>query len=215
MQGRADNSGGMSVSTSRGTQPAGARRRDADAYYLELADGGEAGGSSFHDIFNLEFNEALIEDFACAISRSILLQGRMYITQDHVCFHSSLFGHRTVALLHFEQIASLRKVTHALINPGIEICAGDGEVYSFASFFFRCVRRPRAAVHDGVSCIACRRVEFARSAPPACAPILGFFRRHAFAPHASAPLPLCLPSSAPAPARASPHLPPAAARGHL
>ncbi|KAG8462418.1 hypothetical protein KFE25_012238 [Diacronema lutheri] len=111
-------------------------RRDADAFYLELADGGEGGGS-FHDIFNLDYSEALIEDFACAISRSILLQGRMYITQDHVCFHSSLFGHRTIALLHFESIGSLRKVTHALINPGIEIVDTDGEVYSFASFFFR------------------------------------------------------------------------------
>jgi hypothetical protein len=123
-----------------GTRGSGGRRRESDTYLrvLDLADGTEEEGSgSFHDLFNLSYSEALIEDFACAISRSILLQGRMYITQNHVCFYSSIFGHRTLALIRFEEIGSLRKVTHALINPGIEICSQQGELYSFASFFFR------------------------------------------------------------------------------
>lgn len=124
----------------RGSQLA---RRGPDAFDLELADGEEEGGGApFHALFGLHPSEALIEDFACAISRSILLQGRMYITQHHVCFYSCLFGHRTAALLPFAEIGNIRKVTHALINPGIEISRVDGEAHSFASFFFRCAHLP-------------------------------------------------------------------------
>ena len=112
----------------------GRRRTDP----LDLADGAESSGAGMlYELFGLASSEALIEDFACAISKSILLQGRMYITQDHVCFHSSIFGHRTCVCVHFGDIASLRKVTHALINPGIEFTTARGETFSFASFFFR------------------------------------------------------------------------------
>lgn len=29
----------------------------------------------------------------CALKKKVLLQGRMYVFGEHVCFHSSLFGY--------------------------------------------------------------------------------------------------------------------------
>lgn len=36
--------------------------------------------------------QSLIEDFHCALHKKILLQGRLYIFQQHICFYSNLFG---------------------------------------------------------------------------------------------------------------------------
>ncbi|KAJ1630510.1 hypothetical protein T492DRAFT_85473 [Pavlovales sp. CCMP2436] len=55
------------------------RWRNSDAFLLEEDEAEDA--FALHALFSLPHSEALIEDFACAISKSILLQGRMYITQ--------------------------------------------------------------------------------------------------------------------------------------
>ena len=31
-------------------------------------------------------------DYGCALQREILIQGRLYISENHVCFHANLFG---------------------------------------------------------------------------------------------------------------------------
>ena len=31
-------------------------------------------------------------DYGCALQREILIQGRMYISENHVCFHANIFG---------------------------------------------------------------------------------------------------------------------------
>ena len=35
-------------------------------------------------------NEIL--DYGCALQREILIQGRLYISENHVCFHANIFG---------------------------------------------------------------------------------------------------------------------------
>ena len=35
----------------------------------------------------------VLDDFVCALQKKVLLQGRMYIFESHVCFHSSVFGY--------------------------------------------------------------------------------------------------------------------------
>ena len=31
-------------------------------------------------------------DYGCAIQRDILVQGRLYISENHMCFHANIFG---------------------------------------------------------------------------------------------------------------------------
>ena len=45
-----------------------------------------------HRRFNLPLSELLIEDYACALYSTILLQGRLYIFPRHVCFACDLLG---------------------------------------------------------------------------------------------------------------------------
>jgi hypothetical protein len=34
----------------------------------------------------------LIEDYSCALSKEILVQGRMYVSEHYICFNSNIFG---------------------------------------------------------------------------------------------------------------------------
>jgi len=36
-----------------------------------------------------------VEEFLCAVQKSILLQGKMYISQKYVCFFSNILGYMT------------------------------------------------------------------------------------------------------------------------
>lgn len=31
-------------------------------------------------------------DYGCALQREILLQGRLYVSENHICFHANIFG---------------------------------------------------------------------------------------------------------------------------
>jgi hypothetical protein len=31
-------------------------------------------------------------DYGCALQREILVQGRIYISENHICFHAKIFG---------------------------------------------------------------------------------------------------------------------------
>ncbi|CAA2996349.1 BAG-associated GRAM 1-like isoform X1 [Olea europaea subsp. europaea] len=93
-------------------------------------------------IFNLLPDEAVEHSYSCALERSFLYHGRMYVSAWHICFHSNVFS---------KQMKEKRS-QHAFINPAITIIlrmgAGghgvpplgnpDGRVrYMFASFWNR------------------------------------------------------------------------------
>lgn len=73
-------------------------------------------------IFDLHDNERLIQDFACAMDSRVLLQGRVYIFEKHIAFHSVVFGHVTKLSIAFENVTIIRKAKKAIIFPNtIEI----------------------------------------------------------------------------------------------
>lgn len=60
--------------------------------------------------FGLPAHEVLIEDFSCAVKRRILLHGRMFISAQHVCFHSDIFGLKTTIVIPMRDVVSIRHV---------------------------------------------------------------------------------------------------------
>ncbi|KAH8914398.1 hypothetical protein BT69DRAFT_1342955, partial [Atractiella rhizophila] len=50
----------------------------------------------FHALFKghggVPEDDYLIEDYGCALQREILLQGRLYISEHHLCFYANIFG---------------------------------------------------------------------------------------------------------------------------
>ncbi|THU57084.1 hypothetical protein C4D60_Mb11t24050 [Musa balbisiana] len=90
--------------------------------------------------------------YSCALERSFLYHGRMYVSAWHICFHSNVFSKQIKVVISFGDIAEIRRSQHAVINPAITIIlrmgAGghgvpplgspDGRVrYKFASFWNR------------------------------------------------------------------------------
>lgn len=93
----------------------------------------------FHQLFkSLDLTDRLLDDFACALSREILLQGRCYISESYLCFNSSLLGWVTNLVIKFENITKIEKRSTAGLFPnGIEVHTDEGSVHTFATFLSR------------------------------------------------------------------------------
>ncbi|CAG9326509.1 unnamed protein product [Blepharisma stoltei] len=92
--------------------------------------------------FNLEAGSTLVESFACALSKKILLHGRMYLTTTHICFHSyfnsqTIFGRETLLAIPFAEIKKVEKKIHGLIFDNALRITTDNSEFIFASFLYR------------------------------------------------------------------------------
>ena len=61
--------------------------------------------------FGLPETEEPLDDFSCALQRAILMHGRLFVSREHVCFSSNVFGVRTLLALPFREVASISKVS--------------------------------------------------------------------------------------------------------
>ncbi|ODV81794.1 uncharacterized protein CANTADRAFT_45062 [Suhomyces tanzawaensis NRRL Y-17324] len=107
--------------------------RDTPYYYATMKRNTE-----FHQLFRtLDLTDRLLDDFSCALSREILLQGRIYVSEHYLCFNSNLLGWVTNLVIKFEDIVKLeRKSTAGLFPNGISIETKDSK-HNFASFLSR------------------------------------------------------------------------------
>uniref|UniRef100_A0A1D1Z6W3 C2 and GRAM domain-containing protein At1g03370 n=1 Tax=Anthurium amnicola TaxID=1678845 RepID=A0A1D1Z6W3_9ARAE len=103
-------------------------------------------------IFSLLPDEVVDNSYSCALERSFLYHGRMYVSAWHICFHSNVFSKQMKVVIPFGDIDEIRRSQHAFINPAITIILRmgsgghgvpplgnpDGRVrYKFASFWNR------------------------------------------------------------------------------
>ena len=66
-------------------------------------------------LFSLPESEELICDYSCAVQRSILLHGRMYVSEHFVCFFSSIFSHKTSIVLPMDDVLFVASAKVALV----------------------------------------------------------------------------------------------------
>lgn len=94
--------------------------------------------TDFHQLFkSIDLTDRLLDDFACALSRDILLQGRIYVSEHNICFNSSLLGWVTNLTIPMEEVVKFEKKSTAGIFPnGIMIETKDAK-HNFASFISR------------------------------------------------------------------------------
>ncbi|KAL9964996.1 hypothetical protein ACROYT_G028719 [Oculina patagonica] len=82
-------------------------------------------------------SEQLIVDYSCALQRDILVHGRLYISQNWLCFYANIFGWETFVTIQCTEITSIRKEKTALVIPNaVQVCT-ESEKYFFASFISR------------------------------------------------------------------------------
>ncbi|KAL9111121.1 MAG: hypothetical protein Q9227_004384 [Pyrenula ochraceoflavens] len=73
---------------------------------------------TFHQLFrSVPEDDLLIEDYSCALQRDILLAGRIYISEGHICFSSNILGWVTTLVISFDEIVSIEKETTAMVFP--------------------------------------------------------------------------------------------------
>lgn len=87
-------------------------------------------------LFDLPAGESPIEDFHCALHKKILLQGRLYIFQRHICFYSNLFGFVKRKVIPLQDVTSISKRKHIGFPNSIEV-VHDGKPHFFTSFLHR------------------------------------------------------------------------------
>lgn len=100
----------------------------------------EKKNSEFHTLFkdcDINPNEKLIVDHSCALSRDILLQGRMYISDAHIGFFSNILGWVSTVFIPFKEIVQIEKKTTAGIFPNGIVIDTLHTKYIFASFMSR------------------------------------------------------------------------------
>ncbi|CAF4104784.1 unnamed protein product, partial [Rotaria sp. Silwood2] len=89
----------------------------------------------FKDLPN---DERLIVDYSCAWQKEILIQGRMYISQNYLCFYANFLKWETSLCLKFKDIVGItREKTAKVIPNALEIRSNKNDKYFFASFATR------------------------------------------------------------------------------
>ncbi|CAF4334562.1 unnamed protein product [Rotaria sp. Silwood2] len=96
----------------------------------------------FQKLFKSEIPDdmpELIDSYVCAYQGDILLQGKMYITDRYLCFHSRIISYVTKHVYRWEQIENVTKERVAFIFPtaiGIQL-KHSGKKVIYASFLQR------------------------------------------------------------------------------
>ncbi|XP_072885880.1 protein Aster-B-like isoform X1 [Hemitrygon akajei] len=89
----------------------------------------------FRKLFKqLPDTERLIVDYSCALQRDILLQGRLYLSENWICFYSNIFRWETLLTVRLKDVCSMTKEkTARLIPNAVQVCT-DTEKHFFTSF---------------------------------------------------------------------------------
>jgi hypothetical protein len=92
----------------------------------------------FHNLFrSVPEGDYLIEDYGCALQKEILLQGRLYVSEGHICFYSNILGWVTTLVISFNEVMSVEKKSTALLFPNAIVIQTLHARHIFASFISR------------------------------------------------------------------------------
>uniref|UniRef100_A0A674IGC7 GRAM domain containing 1A n=1 Tax=Terrapene triunguis TaxID=2587831 RepID=A0A674IGC7_9SAUR len=89
----------------------------------------------FRRIFKgLPESERLLVDYSCALQRDILLQGRLYLSENWLCFYSNIFRWETAISVPLREVKCLKKEKMAKLIPNaIQVCTA-ADKHFFTSF---------------------------------------------------------------------------------
>ena len=73
------------------------------------------------ELFSLPRKEVIFDDFGCAYQSTILHHGRMYLTENYICFYSSLLGVTKKIVIPLHEIVKLVKSKTLGVMKAIKI----------------------------------------------------------------------------------------------
>ena len=87
------------------------------------------------DLFSLPKKEVIFDDFGCAYSKGILHQGRMYITENYICFYSSIMGISKKLIIPLNDVTKITKAKRLGMIKALKIHQNNNKnSYKFQSF---------------------------------------------------------------------------------
>ncbi|XP_042355568.1 protein Aster-B isoform X8 [Plectropomus leopardus] len=121
--------------TNTSTRSGGKNSKKSQSWYNVLSPTYKQRNEDFRKLFKqLPDTERLIVDYSCALQRDILLQGRLYLSENWICFYSNIFRWETLLMVRLKDICSMTKEkTARLIPNAIQLCT-DNEKHFFTSF---------------------------------------------------------------------------------
>ncbi|XP_072236205.1 GRAM domain-containing protein 2A isoform X1 [Leuresthes tenuis] len=95
--------------------------------------------SQYHKLFPcVPKDEILMKVYSCALLRDILLQGRLYISRNWLCFYANLFGKDIKVAVPVFSVRLVKKhKTAGLVPNGLAITTDTGQKYVFVSLLSR------------------------------------------------------------------------------
>ncbi|KAF2714691.1 hypothetical protein K504DRAFT_366328 [Pleomassaria siparia CBS 279.74] len=92
----------------------------------------------FHNQFkSVPEDDYLIEDYSAALQKEILLHGRLYVSEGHLCFSSNILGWVTNLVISFDEVVSVEKKSTAVVFPNAIVITTLHARNVFASFLSR------------------------------------------------------------------------------
>ncbi|XP_028326383.1 protein Aster-A isoform X2 [Gouania willdenowi] len=89
----------------------------------------------FRKLFKkLPDTERLIVDYSCALQKDILLQGRLYLSENWLCFYSNIFRWETAITILLKDVTSMTKEKTAKLIPNAIQISTDNDKHFFTSF---------------------------------------------------------------------------------
>ncbi|XP_029607616.1 GRAM domain-containing protein 2A-like isoform X2 [Salmo trutta] len=95
--------------------------------------------SQYHKLFqSVPKEEILMKVYSCALLRDILLQGRLYISRNWLCFYANLFGKDIKVAIPVVSVRLVKKHrTAGLVPNGLAITVDTSQKYVFVSLLSR------------------------------------------------------------------------------
>ncbi|KAK6462363.1 hypothetical protein DFJ63DRAFT_287900 [Scheffersomyces coipomensis] len=106
--------------------------------YTNLKYASNKRNKDFHQIFKrLPATDPLIDDFSCALSKDILVQGRMYLSSHYICFNSNILGWVTNLVIPLQEVIQIEKKSTAVLFKNGMIIRTLHHKHTFATFLSR------------------------------------------------------------------------------
>ncbi|XP_015221217.1 GRAM domain-containing protein 2B isoform X2 [Lepisosteus oculatus] len=90
---------------------------------------------TFHKLFqDVPEHEALTHTFTCALQKEVPYHGKMFVSENFICFYSSVLLKDTKVVIPVSLVAIIKKQNTALLVPNaLSIRRNDGEKFVFVS----------------------------------------------------------------------------------
>ncbi|XP_015524973.1 protein Aster-B isoform X1 [Neodiprion pinetum] len=114
---------------------AGDRTKKKSSWYNVLYPTYKSRSEDFKRIFkDVPDDERLVVDYSCALQRDILVHGRLYVSQNYICFYANIFSWETSVSLRWKDVASITKEKTALVIPNAILVCTETDKFFLTSF---------------------------------------------------------------------------------